>query len=310
VNIAVLDQLAAEARPRLLAIAYRMVGSMSDAEDVVQDALVKAQRADLDDVASPIAYLTAITTRTAIDHLRSARVRRETYVGPWLPEPVLQDPAPDASANAVLADSLSMAFLVLLESLSPEERAALLLHDVFGYSHAEVARTLDRTEAASRQLLRRARQRIEADRPRFDARLDQRDALVRRFIAACEGGDMDSFLQLLTEGATYVADGGSAVKAARHPIRGPVRIARLLAALMTRGRERRTFTIVRLNAQPAIAVFDGAQLTGAVLIDPGADDRIDVIRWVRNPTKLARLRARFDADERLDRASGDHTGGA
>ena len=160
-----LDEAAIEAQPRLLGIAYRMLGSMADAEDVVQEALLKAHRAAPDDIDSPVAYLTTLTTRTAIDHLRSARVRRESYVGPWMPEPVIDDPAADASGPALLADSLSMAFLVVLESLSPEERAALLLYDVFGYSHAEMAKVLDRSEGASRQLLRRARQRIEADRP-------------------------------------------------------------------------------------------------------------------------------------------------
>jgi RNA polymerase sigma-70 factor (ECF subfamily) len=299
VNDATLEGVAVEARPRLVAIAYRMLGSMSDAEDVVQDALVKARQAAPDEPDSPVAYLTTITTRTAIDHLRSARVRRESYVGPWLPEPVASDPAADGAAGAELADSLSLAFLVVLESLSPEERAVLLLHDAFGYSHREVAATVGRSEAASRQLLHRARQHIEADRPRFDVDHRRREALVRRFMAACQGGDMDAFLALLTDDAVYVADGGAAVKAARHPIRGRVRIARLLGYLMSRQRGRLTFTSVSLNGQPGMAVLDRGRLTDAVLVEPapGAgpdpgddDDRIARVHWVRNPAKLDRLR--------------------
>lgn len=298
-NAATLARAAAEARPRLIAIAYRMLGSMSDAEDVVQDALVKAHRQAPDDVESPVAYLTTVTTRAAIDHLRSARVRRESYVGPWLPEPVLGEPLPDGASHAELADSLSMAFLVVLESLTPEERATLLLHDVFAYSHAEVAAALGRSEAASRQMLRRARTAVEGDRPRVVVDPVRREALVRRFVAACQGGDLDAFLALLTDDATYVADGGGVVRAARHPIRGADRIARLLVHFMGAGRDERCFTVVPLNGQPAVAVHDRGELTGAVVIEPAPDGRIGTVRWVRNPAKLARLaRALSPGDDR------------
>jgi RNA polymerase sigma-70 factor (ECF subfamily) len=289
-----LDEAAAEAQPRLLAIAYRMLGSMTDAEDVVQDALLKAHRAAPTDLESPVAYLTTLTTRTAIDHLRSARVRRETYPGPWLPEPVVEDPAPDASAPALLADSLSMAFLVVLESLSPEERAALLLHDVFGYSHAETAAVLDRSEGASRQLLRRARQRIEADRPRFDVDLERRDHLVQRFRAACEGGDLDSFLAVLTEDATLVSDGGGVVTAARRPVVGAARVARFLANVLARGRDRRELRTVTVNGQPALAFLSGGRLKLLVVLDPGPDGLVGTIRFVLNPAKLAHVRAKIE----------------
>jgi RNA polymerase sigma-70 factor (ECF subfamily) len=284
-----LDEVAAGAQPRLLAIAYRMLGSMTDAEDVVQEALLKAHRAAPADLDSPVAYLTTLTTRTAIDHLRSARVRRETYPGPWLPEPVAEDPAPDASA--LLADSLSMAFLVVLESLSPEERAVLLLHDVFGYSHAEMAGVLDRSEGASRQLLRRARQRIDADRPRFDVDLERRDRLVRQFRAACEGGDLDSFLAMLTDDSELVTDGGGVVSAARRPVVGATRVARFLANVVNRRRDDRELRTVTVNGQPALAfLFDG-QLGMVAVLEPAADDRIATIRFVRNPDKLAHVRA-------------------
>jgi RNA polymerase sigma-70 factor (ECF subfamily) len=288
-----LDEVAAEAQPRLLAIAYRMLGSMTDAEDVVQEALLKAHRAAPADLDSPVAFLTTLTTRTAIDHLRSARVRRETYPGPWLPEPVAEDPAPDASA--LLADSLSMAFLVVLESLSPEERAVLLLHDVFGYSHAEMAGVLDRSEGASRQLLRRARQRIEADRPRFDVDLERRDRLVRQFRAACEGGDLDSFLAMLTDDSELVTDGGGVVSAARRPVVGATRVARFLANVVNRRRDDRELRTVTVNGQPALAfLFDG-QLGMVAVLEPAADDRIATIRFVRNPAKLAHVRAGIEA---------------
>lgn len=274
-----------------MAIAYRMLGSMSDAEDVVQDALVKAHRGAPDDLDSPVAYLTTVTTRVAIDHLRSARVRRESYVGPWLPEPVLDDPAPDASAHAELADSLSMAFLVVLESLTPEERATLLLHDVFGHSHREVAATLGRSEDASRQMLRRARRAVEAERPRFAVDVARHEALARAFVAACEGGDMEAFLALLTEDASYVADGGGFAIAVPRPIRGAERVARLLGFFTRLQRPTSEFVEVHLNGQPAVAVREAGRITGAVAIDPSADGLITAVRWIRNPHKLAHLTA-------------------
>jgi RNA polymerase sigma-70 factor (ECF subfamily) len=289
-----LDEVAAEAQPRLLAIAYRMLGSMTDAEDVVQEALLKAHRAAPADLASPVAYLTTLTTRTAIDHLRSARVRRETYPGPWLPEPVSEDPEHDASAPALLADSLSMAFLVVLESLGPEERAALLLHDVFGYSHAEMAGVLDRSEGASRQLLRRARRRIEADRPRFDVDPGRRDRLVQQFRAACEGGDLDAFLAMLTEETELVTDGGGVVSAARRPVVGASRVARFLSNVVNRRRHGRELRTVTVNGEPALAFLYDGQLGLVAVIEPAADDRIATIRCVRNPAKLAHIRAAIE----------------
>jgi len=298
VNTDALARAAVEARPHLLSVAYRMLGSMSDAEDVVQDALVKVRRAEPTDVDSPVAYLTAVTTRTAIDHLRSARVRREAYVGPWLPEPVLEDPEPDAASHALLADSLSMAFLVVLEALGPEERAVLLLHDVFGYSHAEVATVLGRTEAGCRQLLRRARQRIEEDRPRFEVDPRRRDDLVRRFQAACQGGDLDPFLALLTDDAVLVTDGGGEVKAARLPIRGSVRIAGFLVNVLARWRAPHEYRIVSLNGTPALAMLGGGRLIAAAVVEPGQGDgaeRVAAIRMVRSPAKLVHVRAQIEA---------------
>jgi RNA polymerase sigma-70 factor (ECF subfamily) len=292
VNADELDQVAQRERPRLIGLAYRMTGSLSDAEDIVQEALLRAHQSHTPDIDSPPAYLTTITTRLAIDHQRSARVRRESYVGPWLPEPIAADPAPDAAASAELADTLSMAFLVVLETLSPDERAVLLLHDVFAYPHADIAEMLSRTDASCRQLLRRARQRVDAKRPRADADLAQRDEVLHRFLDACEGGDIDAFLSLLTEDAELIFDGGAHVKtAARHPIRGGERVARFLAFVMTRLGDGGRVEPVSLNGGPAALVTSGTgEIIGAVFVEPGADGNAAEIRWVRNPSKLTALR--------------------
>jgi RNA polymerase sigma-70 factor (ECF subfamily) len=286
-----LDRVALAERPRLLGLAYRMIGSYSDAEDVVQDAMLRIHRAPAADIASPAAYLTTITTRLAIDHLRSARVRRESYVGPWLPEPIAADPAPDAASSAIISDTLSMAFLVLLERLGPSERAVLVLHDVFAYSHAEIGAMLDRSEASSRQLLRRARQRLEDGQPRVDVAPAQRDEVVSRFVAACEGGDFDAFFAALLADVELVFDGGAEVKtAARHPIRGADRVARFLAFAMARLSAKRRVVLAELNGGPAALIYAGPErLIGAVFVEPGEGGRAALIRWVRNPSKLRSL---------------------
>ena len=287
-----LDQIAQQERPRLTGLAYRMTGSLADAEDIVQEALLRAHRAQADGIESPAAYLTTITTRLAIDHQRLARVRRESYVGPWLPEPIAADPAPDAAASAELADTLSMAFLVVLETLPPDERAVLLLHDVFAYPHADIAEMLGRTDASCRQLLRRARQRIEAERPRTDADLTQRDELLHRFLDACDGGDMDAFLALLTDDAELVFDGGADVKtAARHPIRGADRVARFLAFVVGSLTDGGSIQAVTLNGGPAALVTARTgDIIGAVFVEPDETGDAAEIRWIRNPDKLVTLR--------------------
>jgi RNA polymerase sigma-70 factor (ECF subfamily) len=190
-----------------------------------------------------------------------------------------------------LADTLSMAFLVLLETLSPDERAVLLLHDVFAYPHAEIAAMMGRTDASSRQLLRRARQRIEAERPRTDADLAQRDEVLHRFLDACAGGDMESFLLMLTDDAELIFDGGADVKtAARHPIRGADRVARFLAFVMGRVADGGRVEPVSLNGGPAALVTSStSELIGAVFVEPGVDGNAAEIRWIRNPSKLATL---------------------
>ena len=290
-DTATLERVALAERPRLLGIAYRMIGSYSDAEDVVQDAMLRIHRAPETDIVSPAAYLTTVTTRLAIDHLRSARVRRESYVGPWLPEPIAADPAPDAASKAIIADTLSIAFLLLLETLGPSERAVLVLHDVFAYSHAEIGAMLDRSEVSCRQLLRRARQRINDGQTQTEVTPAQRDEVVKRFVAACDGGDFDAFFAALVADVELVFDGGPDVRtAARRPIRGADRVARFLAFAMARLTSRRRVEMATLNGGPAILIHtESGRPVGAVFIEPGNGDRAALIRWVRNPTKLNQL---------------------
>lgn len=282
-----IDDVLAQERPRLVALAYRMLGSMADAEDVVHDAVLRTRAAAPSDLVSPGAYLTTATTRAAIDHLRSARVRRERYVGPWLPEPVMADPIGDPAAAAELADSLSMAFLVVLESLTPAERAALLLHDVFGVPHAQVADALGVSAAASRQLVHRARQHLEARRPRFDVDRARHAELVERFTAACNGASIDEFVELLAADATYVADGGASTKAARHPIVGVARVSRFMAYVYGRPSRSRSAQGIVLNGAPAIAIHVRGRVDTVLFVEPGADGRASTIYAVRNPDKLA-----------------------
>src|SRR3954467_11456006 len=208
-----LDQL----RRHGFGVAYRMLGSVSEAEDVVQEALLRLTRQE-GPIDEPAAWMTTVVTRLSINVLKSGRVRRASYVGPWLPEPLLEDPASGPDARAELADSLSLAMLVLLERLNPVERAAYLLREVFGYEYAEIAAVIDRTEVNARQLVTRARKHLEASRPRFDADEAARDALLDRFLAAAEEGDLEALEQLLAEDAVLYADTGGKAMAPREPL--------------------------------------------------------------------------------------------
>ena len=211
-------------------VAYRMLGSVSEAEDVAQEALLRLTRQDVA-VDEPAAWMTTVVTRLSINVLRSARVRRESYVGPWLPEPLIEDPAPGPASRAELADSLSLAMLVLLERLTPVERAAYLLREVFGYEYAQIADIIEQTEVNSRQLVTRARKRLEAGRPRFDADEAARDALLERFLAAAEEGDLGALEELLAKDAVLYADSGGKAMAPQEPLFGAALIARFMAAV-------------------------------------------------------------------------------
>jgi RNA polymerase sigma-70 factor, ECF subfamily len=232
-------------------VAYRMLGSVAEAEDLAQEALLRLTREE-GPIEEPAAWVTRVVTRLSINELKSARARRESYVGPWLPEPLVEDPAPGPASRAELADSLSLALLVLLERLTPVERAAYLLREVFGYQYAEIADIIERTEVNSRQLVTRARKHLEANRPRFDADEAARDALLDRFLAAAEEGDLEALEALLAKDAVLYADGGGKAMAAQEPLFGAALIARFMAGAAHARRALGGFATrpVRVNGQP------------------------------------------------------------
>jgi RNA polymerase sigma-70 factor (ECF subfamily) len=279
----------ASARPMLFSIAYRMLGSVMDAEDLVQDAYLRWENAPETEVRSPRAYLTTIVTRLAINHLRAARTKREIYVGPWLPEPLVTEDTPD---TAELGESLSMAFLILLERLSPTERAVFLLHEVFGFDYTETARMVDKTEANCRQLLARARKRIGASRARFEADPAQARQLTQRFTEASLAGDMDGLLALLAEDITLWADGGGkAPGAALKPVRGATPVARFVLGVMRRFvPAETTVRPVEINGQPGFIAYVSGRALSALIFDL-RDGRIHNIYVIANPDKLQALPA-------------------
>jgi RNA polymerase sigma-70 factor (ECF subfamily) len=281
-----------ELRPLLFSIAYRMVSSVSEAEDIVQEAFLRTHRAEAggEKIESPKAYLSAVVTRLSIDHLRSARIRREQYVGQWLPEPLLTDPEPDAAAQAETADSLSMAFLVLLESLTPVERAVFLLREVFDYDYGEIAKIVERSEDNCRQLYVRARRHIDEGRPRFEASRQQRDELARRFIAAAQQGDTAGLVELLAADVVVYGDGGGKAPSWPQPIYGRERVAKLMAGTFTQALQLgASVQLTQLNGLPGLMFVDDEGRIGAVMSLEIADDAIQTIRGLTNPDKLAHL---------------------
>jgi RNA polymerase sigma-70 factor, ECF subfamily len=281
-----------ELRPLMFSIAYRMTGSVGDAEDIVQEAVIRTYRAASGGtvVESPRAFVTTTTTRLAIDHLRSARVQREAYVGTWLPEPLLSDPAPGPAERAEMSDSLSLAFLVLLESLSPVERAVFLLREVFGYGYDEIARSVDKSEANCRQIFTRARQHIGQGRPRFEASRRQGTELTERFLAALSGGDMETFIDLLAPDVVMYGDGGGKAPASRTPVHGREQVARLLRGL-ARQAERWVTDIrpAQVNGQPGVVAYSEDGTVFGVLAFDYADGQVQAIRSQINPDKLRHL---------------------
>ncbi|MGH2794619.1 MAG: RNA polymerase sigma-70 factor [Actinomycetota bacterium] len=297
------ERLLDELRPVSFAIAYRMLGSVSEAEDIVQEALLRVDQAlDAGElIASPRAYVATVTTRLAINELRSARVRRERYVGEWLPEPIITDGRDDPAGHAETADSLSMAMLVLLESLSPEQRAVLLLHDVFDYGYPEIAKIVGKSEGNVRQLVTRARRHVEQRRPRFQTTIEQRDELSRRFFAAAEHGDLAGLEALLAHDVELTADGGGKVPALARSQRGRSRVARTLINGLRQ--------IVRLpgvslrpaevNGGPGALLLDGQERLIAVVALDIAGGQIASISSIVNPDKLAHLGPVADHDSLL-----------
>lgn len=276
-------------RPLLFSIAYRMTGSVTESEDLVQETFLRVHDAEQrgTEIESRRAYACAVISRLSIDHLRLARVQREEYVGEWLPEPIVTDRSADPEAHAELSDSLSMAFLVLLERLTPPERAVFLLRDVFGYGFAEIAELIGKSEANCRQLAVRARQRVEEGQPRFESSIEKRWALAERFFAAIEAGDTEGLEALLARDVVLYADGGGKAPARRKPLRGSREAARFLVNLGNRAAvEDMRLTLVDVNGQPGAIAHDASGNTIAVLSLDILDDHIYAMRSVANPDKL------------------------
>ena len=277
-------------RPLLFSIAYRMLGSVTDAEDVVQESFLRWLEAPETEVRAPRAYLATIVTRLAINQLQSAQSRRETYVGPWLPEPIMTEHAPDPSEPIELAESLSMAFLMMLERLSPTERAVLLLHDVFDFDYEEIARIVDKSEVNCRQLLTRAKKHIGEPRARFDVDPVQADRLLNRFIEATRAGDIDGLLGVLAEDITLWADGGGKVPgAALRPIQGAETVARFVVQRARTGASLgRRLQPTLINGQPGFVIYEGTEPRAALILETRGG-RIHGIYAIANPDKLHAL---------------------
>jgi RNA polymerase sigma-70 factor (TIGR02957 family) len=285
-GVAILEEL----RPGAFAVAYRMLGSVSEAEDMVQEALLRlhVRLRDGERIESPPAYLSTVVTRLCIDHLRSARVQRESYVGEWLPEPLIDDVRSDPADHAEVADSLSLAFLVLLESLTPEQRAAFLLREVFAYPYEQIAAIIGTTEDNTRQLVSRARKYVDAGRPRFEASQERCQQLARSFLTALEDGDVQALEELLADDVVVRADGGGRVRAITRPVYGRIRVARLLVRVM-RAAERIggcSLFQTQVNGQPGVMRSNAAGKLTAVLVLDIADGHIQAVRAIVNPDKL------------------------
>ena len=278
-----------ELRPLLFSIAYRMVGSASEAEDIVQEAFLRFHRETNAgvEIESPKAWLSTVTTRLAINHVQSARVRRESYVGTWLPEPIITDTEPESVRHTETADSLSMAFLVLLESLGPVERAVFLLREVFEYGYDEIANIVGRSEDNCRQIAVRARRQIEAKKPRFEASRRKREELAQRFFDAAMAGDTDGLIGMLADDVVAYGDGGGKAPAIPKPVYGREKVARLF--LRARGIDVLGLNHVEINGQPG-AVLLGPNDEPVVVISLDiVDGLVQTVRAVSNPDKLRHL---------------------
>jgi RNA polymerase sigma-70 factor (TIGR02957 family) len=286
-------ELLDELRPRGFAIAYRLLGSVSEAEDVVQEALLRLHGVleAGEEIAVPEAYLATVVTRLGINRLRSAQVRRETYVGEWLPEPVVSEGPDDPATHAEMSDSLSLAFLVLLERLSPEQRAVFLLREVFDYGYDAIAEIVGKSEAACRQLAVRARRQVEQDRPRFEASRQSHDELARRFMTATQTGDLDGLEALLAHDVALHGDGGGKVRAIARPVFGRRHVARRVLAFMqvVSGIDGVSIRPVEVNGHPGAVGLDGQQRVLFVWSLDIADGQIQDIRGIVNPDKLRHL---------------------
>ncbi|PSK73996.1 RNA polymerase subunit sigma-24 [Streptomyces sp. CS149] len=290
-TVDVATEIFEEHRPVLTGVAYRMLGRVADAEDVVQEAWLRWAAAGREDVREPRAFLVRITTRLAIDRLRHLQSRRETYPGPWLPEPLVTDfgpTLPDTAERAVLADSVSLAVLVVLESLSPLERAVFVLREAFGFPYAEIATALDRTETAVRQLAGRARRHVEERKPRYDVDPAERRDLTERFLAAASGGGIEQLLALLAPDVRLVTDGGGKAKAALRVIETADKVGRFLLAVADEVDPDGEVRVMELNGGPAVVFFTGGKADTVFQIE-ASQGVIQCAYIIRNPDKLSGL---------------------
>jgi RNA polymerase sigma-70 factor (ECF subfamily) len=286
-------------RPLLFSIAYRMLGSASDAEDILQDAWLRFSRAGDADVRSAKAYLTTIVTRLCLDYLKSARVSREQYVGPWLPEPVLTEGQPEPEQSAALGESLTLAFMVLLDTLSPDERAVFLLREIFEYSYAEIATMVGLTEANCRQVFHRARERVAARQPRSERPREEKRQLAERFARALRAGDGDELTRVLAADVGFWGDGGGKVPAAGRPLAGRSAVVNLLlgirraAAATGVSLDDVSLEVREVNRDPALLVRVHERLD-SVYTFTMTDGAIAAIRVVRNPDKLIFIKGQLN----------------
>ncbi|MFC5909613.1 RNA polymerase sigma-70 factor [Streptacidiphilus monticola] len=275
-----------EHRPVLFGIAYRMLGSVADAEDILQDAWLKWSAVDVDQVAQPRAYLARTVSNLSLNRLRSAAVQRESYVGPWLPEPLVTAPE-DTAGDVEQAESVSLAMMVVLETLSPLERAVFVLKEVFGFSFGEIAEMLDRSEAAVRQVGSRARNHVQARRPRYDAPADTRRRVTEEFLAACMGGDLNQVMALLAPEVTAWTDGGGKIRAALRPLSGADKVARwILGVLQQPLPEPVEVHPILVNGNPGVLVTAAGVPDDVAVVDLDEHGLITAIRLIRNPDKL------------------------
>ena len=279
-------------RPLLFSIAYRMLGSASDAEDVVQEAYLRLHQSEAEGVLirSDKAFLTTVATRLAIDQLRSARAQRETYYGPWLPEPLLTSSEPDGAAMSEQADSLTFTFLVLLERLSPLERAVFLLREVFDYDYDEIAAIVEKSEANCRQILSRARKHVESDKPRFEVSGARQAQLAQSFLAAVQEGEVERLVGYLAEDVVFYGDGGGKGRGLPNPVVGANKVARLLVSFFEGYRSiGARMQPAQINGQPGVLAFDSESRLINVLAFDIVGDTLQNVRSVINPVKLGHL---------------------
>ncbi|QXF81223.1 RNA polymerase sigma-70 factor [Rhodococcus pyridinivorans] len=288
------DDVFTEHRGLLFSIAYEITGSVADSEDVLQESYIRWARTDTGSVDNPRAYAAQIVTRQALNSLRSAQRRREDYVGPWLPEPMLT--APDAAAEVELAESVSTAMLLVLETLTPVERAVFVMREVFGFEYGRIAETVDRTESAVRQIAHRAREHVHARQRRFTPAGDETDRVVAAFLTAATTGDLDGLLSLLAPDVRYLADGGGRVTAARVPVFGSAKVAGLFLGLVRHPLPDMTIEPAVVNSMPGFLVYSAGVLDMVLHLEID-DHLITGVYVVRNPDKLTHLRARPDASD-------------